>query len=434
MQRTVTIIPLLIIVWITYGQENFHGNYSGALSRDGSIQLMSLYFSRDDVTYSIPECGLYGVPVSEFSARNDIFQIQFFYGAFELTYSKDSDEFTGVNTKWNPPLRIHLKKSQKEDVHYRSENIEFFSDGLKLSGEIFHPNEPPADQLTYVVLVHGSGAQNRYSPYYISIAHQLANYGFGVLLYDKRGTGNSQGNVDTATFEQLSNDAVSAIDFLANREGLNEAKIGFLGTSQGGWIISKAAQKTDMCDFLIFNVGPSVSLFDQDIHRVKYSMMADGWNTQAVDSAVYYTKRYFDYANLRSKRSWKSLMKITDQIRSKPWVNYINIPESPEDLNWWSRNAYDPEKDISNLAIPVLSIFGEYDVLVPPAENERKMKEYLKKAGVQYGVVVIDGVGHDMLTYHGLNGDNWNWPKVYWQWRKQPSEFILLIEEFLRKN
>lgn len=73
-------------------------------------------------------------------------------------------------------------------------------------------------------------------------------------------------------------------------------------------------------------------------------------------------------------------------------------------------------------------------VTVLPKENEARMDSLLKLSGSRYKILTVKGIAHDMLTYQGLNGANWNWPAVYWQWRKQPEEFSESIIEFIKKR
>ena len=429
------------IVWVatitfSSGQSKPIGRYEGALSRDGSVQLVSFNFSDEglEATYEIPECGLYDVPVRDYTFQNDTLSIRFFYGNFFLFLDDTGNELTGISERWEPKLRIHLKKVEDVDPAFSIEQIQFPSGEISLSGMLYHPDSELTQPLKYVVLVHGSGYQDRYSPYYISLGHQLASRGIGVLLYDKRGTGISGGDrdMDVATFDDLARDANAALTFLSKRNDLKSSKIGLLGTSQGGWISTKAASQSNLSEFLIFNVGPSVSLFDQDIHRIKYTMTADDWSHEAIDAALTYSESYFRYARTQKRRDWDQLKMEAKRITDEDWTDYVNIPTKPEDMNWWIINAYDPRQDLTRLKIPVLSLFGGIDPLVPPEENEAKMRRYLSDAGVPFQVRVIPNVGHDMKTYHGLNGNNWNWPKVYWQWRKQPDEYIESIVDFIK--
>ena len=110
------------------------------------------------------------------------------------------------------------------------------------------------------------------------------------------------------------------------------------------------------------------------------------------------------------------------KISKKRWAEYINIPNE-KDFVWWRNNNYNPEKDLTNLKCRTLSIFGEYDPLVPPDENLSKMNDYLTRANIDFEIKVIEGTLHDMSTFQELNGDNWDWPNVYWKWRVQPYTF-----------
>ena len=54
--------------------------------------------------------------------------------------------------------------------------------------------------------------------------------------------------------------------------------------------------------------------------------------------------------------------------------------------------------------------------------------------GFDFEIKVIEGTLHDMSTFQELNGDNWDWPNVYWKWRVQPYTFIDSITQFLNKK
>lgn len=254
------------------------------------------------------------------------------------------------------------------------------------------------------------------------------------MLYDKRGCGKSSGDLAQSSFADLAGDAVAALQFLKSRKDITATGIGFLGTSQGGWISTMAANQSSHCAFVVMNVGPAVSLFEQDIHRVQYSMAADGWSKAKIDSALTYTNLYFRYVQSGDSKDWNALEKYGESIKHSDWQEYINLPDGQQDKDivWWRKNDFDPAEYLRTIKCPVLSIFGEKDVLVPPKENEAKMDSLLRLSGTPYKILTIKGTAHDMLTFQGLNGANWNWPLVYWQWRKQPEEFMKTITGWIK--
>jgi uncharacterized protein len=428
---------IFLLVNFVYGQ-NLNGRFEGAVTRDGSVQLVNFDFYMEDGiqkgTYEIPENGSFDVHIDEIALINDTLNIKFYYGNFFCFISEDKASIAGVSEKWTPKIRLHVKKTIEKEKPYIKEEITFNNGEVTLSGMLYQPKNRTGQPVKYVILVHGSGAQDRFSPYYISLGYTLAKNGFGVLLYDKRGTGWSSGDFEISSMEDLADDAVAALNYLTKRDDIKISEIGFLGTSQGGWIAPLAANKSKQCDFLILNVGPSVSVFEQDINRVEYAMKNDGWDKLSIDSAVSYTKLYFQYAKDNSSKTWKNLDKFSKEIKSKNWVKYVNIPENKDDFEWWRINNYNPEMTLKNLKCRTLCLFGEFDPLVPPNENEIKMKNYLSHADIEYDIIVIKGTMHDMRTYQGINGEDWDWPKVYWEWRIQPVSFMNSIVDFLIEN
>jgi uncharacterized protein len=160
-------------------------------------------------------------------------------------------------------------------------------------------------------------------------------------------------------------------------------------------------------------------------------MMAEGIPPTAIDSAEEYTRLYFRYIRSNAKTDWDLLQRYAARIRQCAWVSFVNLPEGKDDLAWWRINNYDPTDYLKKMACPVLSILGEKDALVPPSENQARMDSLLHLSRTSYTIVVIPGVGHDELTFQGLNGDEWKWPEVYWQWRKRPEKIIRTMVEWI---
>lgn len=434
MSIAIGFIVFILNLSVTSAQ-HIHRHYSGAVSRDGSIQLVDIFVEQNTLRYSLPALGLFEVLSEPIESVGDTFIIHLYYGKFLCLINPTNGEITGTSDKWNPKLRIHLIPSMPKGKKFIIEEISFFNNHINLSGELFKPLKTTG-KIPYVVLIHGSDYQDRNTPYYHSLGYALAQEGIGVLLYDKRGCGRSSGIYQQATFRDLADDALTAINYLKSRTDLNINKIGVLGTSQGGWLATLVSKLTAECAFVVMNVGPAVSLFTQDLHRIKYTMLEDSWPSSAIDSAVAYTQLYFEYVLSQHPNDWAKLKTHIDQVKNAAWSEYLNLPTGPEDedITWWRKNAFDPNDYLKTISCPVLSIFGEKDVLVPPQENAGIMDSLLNLSGVKHEVIIIKGTAHDMLTYSGLNGTNWAWPRVYWQWRKQPQEFLNSIITWIKNN
>jgi fermentation-respiration switch protein FrsA (DUF1100 family) len=92
-----------------------------------------------------------------------------------------------------------------------------------------------------VILLHGYGA-NRMEM--LKRASILVESGYGVLLYDQRASGESQGNVRSAGWADVK-DVPAALAFLLEREEVDPDRIGILGFSVGGQIAVQAAAEMD---------------------------------------------------------------------------------------------------------------------------------------------------------------------------------------------
>jgi pimeloyl-ACP methyl ester carboxylesterase len=94
------------------------------------------------------------------------------------------------------------------------------------------------------VIVHGSARLGR--DFYAVWGRHLVREGIGVFVYDKRGTGQSEGvvpeNNNTAAYlTQLGRDAAAAVAAVQAQPGLDGRRVSLIGISQGGWTVPVAA-------------------------------------------------------------------------------------------------------------------------------------------------------------------------------------------------
>jgi len=110
------------------------------------------------------------------------------------------------------------------------------ADGLKLSAWY-----APSRNGAAVILVHGYGG-NRLAM--LSHARVLAHSGYGVLLYDMRAHGNSEGRL-FAGGRDAPADVLGAVAYLRRRMEIRPDRIGVLGVSMGGQVALRAAVCTE---------------------------------------------------------------------------------------------------------------------------------------------------------------------------------------------
>jgi pimeloyl-ACP methyl ester carboxylesterase len=122
------------------------------------------------------------------------------------------------------------------------------SNGFSLAGTLSRPAQSTAARLPAVVLVAGSGPTDRDSllfgiPILGQIAGALADAGYMVVRYDKRGIGQSGGRVEAATLGDYADDVRAAVKLLADRKDVDPKRIAVIGHSEGGLVALMAAAK-----------------------------------------------------------------------------------------------------------------------------------------------------------------------------------------------
>ena len=131
------------------------------------------------------------------------------------------------------------------------------SDDVELSGWY----RPSANGAT-VILIHGGGSDRRGS---VAHAGLLARHGYGVLLYDSRGRGRSEGR-QNAWGWGWKNDIEGAIAFLKAQPEVDPERLGALGLSSGGDAVIQVAGTSRDLKAVVAD-GAVASSYD-DIHEV----------------------------------------------------------------------------------------------------------------------------------------------------------------------
>ena len=133
------------------------------------------------------------------------------------------------------------------------EPITFTSpDGLELAGWYAASKNRAA-----VVLVHGGGGDRMGTR---SHAELLARHGYGVLLYDSRGRGESAGSPNALGWE-WENDVEGALAYLAARPEVDDDRIGGVGLSTGADVLLEvAAQRRELA--AVVAEGASIRSFE----------------------------------------------------------------------------------------------------------------------------------------------------------------------------
>jgi pimeloyl-ACP methyl ester carboxylesterase len=152
--------------------------------------------------------------------------------------------------------------AQAQNPAIKTMPLRFESEGVSLSGGLYLP---PAASVGGLVLVHGGGPTPRME----SLARLLAQSGFAVVAYDKRGVGHSGGiyeeanNTSPENLSLLARDAAAAMRTLRSHPQAKDLKAGYWGASQAGWVVPLAVAKFETADFFVLWSGPVCTVTEE---------------------------------------------------------------------------------------------------------------------------------------------------------------------------
>ena len=260
----------LVCVCGAVSAQNISGTWSGELNAGlQKIPLVLNLTADGKCTLDSPQQGAKGIPANVDILSADSLKVS--VSSLNASYAAhlENGELKGLFTQNGFKLPLNLKPGELAKVNrpqtpqppypYETEEVTFTNDkaGATLAGTL----TIPADAKCVLLMVTGSGAQNRdeevfeHKPFAV-IADRLARAGIATLRYDDRATGKSIGGMDAnATTKDFAEDAVAGIEWL--RTSKRFKKVGILGHSEGGSIaFMLGAQKK--VDFIVSLAGPGV--------------------------------------------------------------------------------------------------------------------------------------------------------------------------------
>jgi dienelactone hydrolase len=142
-----------------------------------------------------------------------------------------------------------------------SQEVRFSNANANLVGTVYFPKS--GDRMPAVVVLHEASSATREDAVYRHLRDGLPALGFAVLIYDRRGSGQSSGDARSVDYETLADDAIAAQGALAKLPRIDPTRIGFWGLSQGGWLAVLAAGRSRNAAFAISVSAPLVTADQQ---------------------------------------------------------------------------------------------------------------------------------------------------------------------------
>jgi pimeloyl-ACP methyl ester carboxylesterase len=252
-----------------------------------------------------------------------------------------------------------------------SESVSFRNGEVSLEGTLYLPAEP--GPFPSIVAFHAANGGTRDYHAYLHLVTALPKAGFAVLLFDRRGSGASSGDFDTATFMDLAADGIAGVSYLKSRREIDPARIGVFGISQGGWLAPLAATMSPDIAFVVAVSGPGVSPARQMDYGATYALSAAGEAANVIDRALSVRAIVNDYYRGRATRT--DTERAVEAIRHERWFDKVylpssgNLPVDPKHTKWFVEMDYDPLDAIARVRVPMAIFFAQTDRWVPVEES-----------------------------------------------------------------
>jgi hypothetical protein len=280
---------------------------------------------------------------------------------------------------------------------------------IKISGSFIMPELEKSSAFPLVIMVSGSGAQDRnceilgHKPFWV-LADHLGRNGIASYRYDDRGTGKSGGKFESATQVDFSNDLVSIIAYF--HKAYPKAKIYIYGHSEGGMTALRAAVQTK--DIAGIIEAASVGTSGKDVLIAQQYLIPEAmgfsreeclWNQRLYQKGAEIALNSNSSTFTKAYKEW--LTQVWDSIPTK-----LLDGASQEELqtqmtaffnNDWARQflAFESKTYLAQLNVPFLVINGSKDVQVPALVNQKGFKTGMTPASLDKSAFyVLEGANH----------------------------------------
>jgi len=255
--------------------------------------------------------------------------------------------------------------------------------GFSLAATVSRP-EAVTTRLPAVVLVSGAGPTDRDEalfgvPIFGQLANALADQGFLVVRYDKRGIGQSGGRPESATLADYVDDLRAVVRFLRDRKDVDKERITLAGYGEGGPVALVAAR--DGAVAALAMIG-AMAVPGAELNMWQAKHKAERADTSEESRA--------DTLALQSK-----VQKAV--LAGKGWEDIPPHIKAQADTPWFkSYLAFTPESALRDVRKPILVIQPLLDTETPPFNADRfeEIAGRLKNRQQTIKVVRVPGINH----------------------------------------
>jgi pimeloyl-ACP methyl ester carboxylesterase len=245
-----------------------------------------------------------------------------------------------------------------------------------------------------LVLVGGSGPIDREGtvagiPMLSQLAGALAQQGFLVLRYDKRGVGQSGGRAEAATQKDYTDDLIGIVKWLEERDDVDPRRLTVVGHSEGGTVALQAAARERKIRSLVLLATPGTTGSDLLLEQQQREL--DRMKLPEAEKAEKIALQKKIHAAVIDGTGWESVPPELRRQADTPWFRSLLL--------------FDPTTVMPRVKQPILIVQGDLDTQVLPhhADKLAELARARKKDAGGVDVVHLPGVNH--LLVPAATGD-----------------------------
>lgn len=273
------------------------------------------------------------------------------------------------------------------------EDVFIASTGFSLAATATKPANATA-RVPAVVLVADAGRQDRDEtqygiPIFGELAGRLAENGYLVIRYDKRGLGQSGGRQEHAGLSEYADDVVSIVDWLKRRKDVDSNRIVVVTHGEGSAVGMLAASKRKDIKGLAMLAAPGLTGREFVLEQQKQALARRGDAPPEREAKIQLQTRI-----INAVISGQGLDDLPADMRKQA--------DTPLFKSWL---LFDPAVTIKKVSQPVLIAQGANDLETPVSHADRlaELASTRKVPPSHTAKVIVPGVNH--LLVQAASGD-----------------------------
>lgn len=422
--RAVALFAVLLLPATSRATVSPVGHWMGTATQGGDSWTLSLEVKKRgealEATVDFIDLAAYGLPFAVTSSANGVHleRSQPAGGPITIDAEVRDDRMKGLFTGLGMTAEFRAARSAPAP-EIREQEVVFHNGNTTIAGTLLLPQG--SGPFPGIVCTHGSGNIVRTFAAYRSEGVFYARLGFAALIYDKRGTGNSTGDLASASLEDLADDALAGVKALKDRPDVIASQIGVSGISQGGWVAPLAATRSPDVAFVVVISPCSINPMEQSIFNVENVMRSAGYG-EAVIARATDLRRRIDSGVSTGHRD-PDVQSLINAARNEAWFAASQLPSSvPAEVSSGERSflLFDPLPMWRRLSVPVLALWGGMDTQVPSRESKRAIEAALNPSNTDHTLILYPLGNHNLL----LPRANGGFPRVAIASRRAMADWL----------